>query len=97
MGQGTALVRAHKFEDILAQTRFRPPRSVFAPGVPDLLRDIDSVISGYLSTSYSAPHLYGDRFDDFVAEARSLLEARSSDGLFWDWPGDTEIVLAQKR
>lgn len=97
MGQGFAPVRNHRFEDILVQTRFAPPRSVFAPGIPDLLRGVDSVISGYLSLSSSAPHLFGDRLDDFVAEARALLESRSADGLFWDWPGDTEIVIAAKR
>ncbi len=96
MGQGTAPVRDHRFEDVLVETRFGMPRTVFAPGIPDLLRDVDSVISGYLSTSFSAPHLYGDRLDDFIADARALLESRSGDGLFWDWPGDTAIVIAEK-
>ena len=95
-GQGTARARDHKFEDILVQSRFGAPRSLFAPGVPDLMRDIDSVVSGYLSMSYSAPHLYGDRLHEFIAEARSLLEDQAPDGIFWDWPGDTEIVLAEK-
>jgi hypothetical protein len=27
---------------------------------------------------------------------KRLLAARSPNGLFWDWPGDTEIVLAEK-
>ncbi len=95
MGQGLASVRDHKFEDILVQMRFGAPRAVLAPGVPDLLRNTESVISGYLSMSSSAPHLFGDRLGDFVAEARALLDARSPDGLFWDWPGDTEIVIAE--
>jgi SAM-dependent methyltransferase len=96
MGQGLATERHHKFEDVLVQTRFGTPRSLFAPGIPDLLRDTNSVIAGYLSMSWSAPHLYGDRLNEFVSEARSLLEARSPEGLFWDWPGDTEIVVAHK-
>jgi hypothetical protein len=54
------------------------------------------VLSGYFSLSSAAPHLFGDRADDFAAEVRSLLAARSPQGLFWDWPGDTEIVLARK-
>lgn len=95
-GQGFTPVRNHRFEDILVRTRFGAPRSIFAPGVPDLLRDSESVLSGYFSMSSSAPHLYGDRVDDFAAEVRELLAARSPDGLFWDWPGDTEIVLARK-
>jgi hypothetical protein len=46
--------------------------------------------------SFSAPHLFGDRLDDFAAEVRALLAGRSADGMFWDWPGDTEVVMARK-
>jgi SAM-dependent methyltransferase len=91
-----AAARDDRFEDVLAESRFGASRTVYAPGVPDLLRDVESVISGYLSTSFSAPHLYGGRLDEFVAEARALLDARSPDRLFWDWPGDTVILLAEK-
>ena len=52
------------------------------------------MLSGYFSWSISAPHLYGDRVEDFAAEVRELLAERSPDGVFWDWPGDTEVVLA---
>jgi SAM-dependent methyltransferase len=86
----------HRFEDVLVQTRFGMPRTVVATGVPDLLRDADSVISGYLSMSFSAPDLYGDQLDEFIAESRELLESRSVDGLFWDWPGDTTVLLSEK-
>ena len=95
-GQGATPVSTHRFEDVLVRTRFGTPRTVFAPGMPNLLRDIDSVISGYLSLSWSAPHLYGDRLDEFINEVKDLLSARSADGLLWDWPGDTEVVLADK-
>jgi SAM-dependent methyltransferase len=95
-GQGSTLVRTHRFEDILVCTRFGAPRTIFAPGKPDLIRDAQSVISGYLSLAASAPHLYGERLDEFTREVEELLAAKSSSGLFWDWPGDTEIVLAEK-
>jgi SAM-dependent methyltransferase len=95
-GQGISPARTHRFEDVLARTRFGVPRQFFVPGIPDLLRDTESVLSGYFSLSSAAPHLFGDRAGDFAAEVRSLLAARSPQGLFWDWPGDTEIVLARK-
>jgi hypothetical protein len=82
---------------VLVRTRFGEPRTVFAPGRPDLIRDSQSVLSGYFSFAISAPHLYGDRLDHFAREVRELLAARSPSGLFWDWPGDTEVVLAEKR
>jgi SAM-dependent methyltransferase len=94
-GQGFAPAPSHRFEDVLARTRFGVPRSVFAPGIPDLLRDSESVLSGYLSMSSSAPHLFGDRLEDFAAEVRELLAAASPQGVFWDWPGDTEVILAR--
>ena len=51
---------------------------------------------GYFSLSSSAPHLFGDRVDDFAGEVRALLVNRSAEGIFWDWPGDTEVVMAHK-
>ena len=95
-GQGTCGPRTHTFQDVLVQTRFGAPRQIFVPGVPDLLRDTESVLSGYFSLSSAAPHLFGDRAADFAADVRSLLVTRSPQGLFWDWPGDTEVVLARK-
>lgn len=95
-GQGIAPARTHHFEDVLLRTRFGTPRSVFVPGIPDLLRNIESVLSGYFSMSYSAPHLFGDRVHDFALDVRNLLASQSPEGIFWDWPGDTEIVLARK-
>jgi len=95
-GQGTAPERTHRFEDVLARTRFGVPQRFFVPGIPDLLRDSESVLSGYFSLSSSAPHLFGDRLDDFAGEVRALLANRSAEGIFWDWPGDTEVVMARK-
>ena len=95
-GQGTAPQRTHRFEDVLARTRFGVPQQFFVPGIPDLLRDSESVLSGYFSLSSAAPHLFGDRLDDFAREVRALLAERSAKGIFWDWPGDTEVILARK-
>jgi SAM-dependent methyltransferase len=95
-GRGTGPSRGHRFEDVLAGTRFDSPRTIFVPGVADLVRDAESVLAGYFSFSFSAPHLFGDRVNDFAAEVRALLASRSGNGLFWDWPGDTEVVVACK-
>lgn len=95
-GQGYVKPRDHRFEDVLVTTRFGAPEQLYAPGVPDLLRDTESVISGYLSLTTAAPHLFGDRLDEFRERARGLLAQVSPEGLFWDWPGDTAIVLARR-
>jgi SAM-dependent methyltransferase len=95
-GKGFRVEPPDRYEDALARTRFGAPRSVFAPGRPDIIRDADSVVAGFFSMSFAAPHLFGDRRDAFEVELRALLAAESPSGLFWDWPGDTEIMLARK-
>jgi len=67
---------------------------VYAPGRGDIVRDVDSIVAGYYSTSYAAPRRFGDSRAAFEAALRELLREHSPEGLFWDWPGDTEIVLA---
>jgi len=95
-GRGVAPARSHRFEDVLVRTRFGVPEAIFVPGIPDLVRESESVLSGYFSLSSSAPHVFGDRREDFAREVRELLASRSSKGLFWDWPGETEVVLARR-
>jgi hypothetical protein len=81
---------------MLAQTRFGAPRRLFAPGRADIVRDIDGMLAGYFSMSYAAPHLFGEQLAAFEADLRAELAAYSPSGLFWDWPGDTGILLARK-
>jgi SAM-dependent methyltransferase len=95
-GQGFTPQHADRFEDALARTRFGIPRSIFCAGRPDIVQDIDGVLANYLSTSFAAPHLFGERLHAFEADVRAELAAHSPSGLFWDWPGDTEIILAHK-
>jgi len=85
-----------RFEDTLSQTRFSGSRTVYAPGRPDLIRNIDTVVANYFSLSYAAPRWFGARRADFEADLRLLLREHSPEGLFWDWPGDTELVIATK-
>jgi SAM-dependent methyltransferase len=95
-GRGFAPAKTDRYEDALARTRFGRPRQVFAPGRPHVVRDVDSIVDGCFSMSSSAPHLFGGSRDQFEADLRALLREHSPDGLFWDWPGDTEIVIGAK-
>jgi SAM-dependent methyltransferase len=85
-----------RFEDTLSQTRFGGSRTIYAPGRPDLIRDIDTVVASYFSLSYAAPRWFANRRADFESDLRHLLHEHSPDGLFWGWPGDTELVIATK-
>ena len=95
-GQGFSSPPPDRYEDALARTRFGSPEILFAPGRADLVQDVDLVLDNYLSMSYCAPHLFGDRLDAFDREVRAALASHSPDGRFWDWPGDTEILIARK-
>jgi hypothetical protein len=83
-------------EDVFARTWFGAPRLLYVPGRPDIVRSIDEVLANYFSMSCAAPHLFGDKLAEFEAAVRAELTQRSPSGLFWDWPGDTEIVLVGK-
>jgi SAM-dependent methyltransferase len=95
-GAGFSRFPTDRYEDVLARTRFGGARIVFCPGRPDVVRDADGVLSGYFSLSYCAPHLFGSRLAEFEAEVRAELAVVSPGGRFWDWPGDTEIVLGTR-
>ena len=85
-----------RYEDALGRTRFGRAENVFIPGRDDIVRDIENVLAGYYSMSFANPSLFGDKRAAYEAEVRALLASRSENGLFWDWPGDTELVLARK-
>jgi SAM-dependent methyltransferase len=85
-----------RYEDAIGRTRFGNARTVHAPGREGLTRDVDGVISGYLSMSYAAPHRFGNRLGSFISAMRSFLDARTDTGRFSDWPGDTAIIIADK-
>ena len=95
-GQGLFTLHADRDEDALARTRFGMPHRVFCMGRPDIVQDIDGVLANYLSMSFAAPHLFGDQLERFEADVRAELTAHSPSGLFWDWPGDTVLLLARK-
>jgi SAM-dependent methyltransferase len=87
---------SERFEQTLARTRFGSPRIVFAAGRSDLIRDADEVIANYLSMSFASPHLLAGRLPEFVRDLRTLLHKHAPGGRFWDWPGDTELVIATR-
>jgi ubiquinone/menaquinone biosynthesis C-methylase UbiE len=87
---------AEPFEQTLQRTSFGSTRTVFAPGRSDIIRDADGVLAGCLSMSYAAPHLFGPRLDEFIVALRELLDRYSPTGRFWDWPGDTAILIATR-
>ena len=88
-------MRTHRFEDVLARTRFGVPQQFFVPGIPDLLRDSESVLSGYLSLS-SRRRTCSVIVLTIRRGGAGAAREPFGRGIFWDWPGDTEVVMARK-
>jgi hypothetical protein len=82
---------------ILARSPFGGSEQLTLPGRRDLVRSPGDVIDNYLSTSFAAPELFGPGLHDFRAELAEVLAAHTDTGLFWEWPGDTEALVAVRR
>jgi hypothetical protein len=61
---------------------FAPERIVLVPDDRLMTRSADDLVAWVLSTSSTAPHLFGEQLEEFVQDLRALLFETSSDGLF---------------
>jgi SAM-dependent methyltransferase len=70
-------------EDAVFQAAgFAPEELVVVPDDRVLERSVGDVVAWVLSTSSTAPHLFGDRLDDFRQDLRGLLLDASPEGRF---------------
>jgi SAM-dependent methyltransferase len=62
-------------EDAVFQAAgFPPMEEHVVPDGREVVRGVDDVVANVLSMSGTAPHLFGDRLDEFVAELRTALQ-----------------------
>ena len=66
------------------------------PGAPDLVQDVDGVLSDYHSMSFSPRTSSATARRVRRRGARRTRLRTPQTGEFWDWPGDTEILIARK-
>jgi len=81
---------------VLSEAGFLGPERIVAPATEPFVRDIDDVVAWVYSRSGSAPHLFGDRREQFETDLRQLLHAAAPDGQFADQPADTEVFIWRK-
>ncbi|MFD9499979.1 class I SAM-dependent methyltransferase [Streptomyces sp. NPDC060035] len=81
---------------VLARAGFSGPQRHVVPGGQALERTCDDVVAGVFSMSFSAPHLFGTRRDDFEADVRRLLRQVSPSGLFSERQPSTEVFVWRK-
>ncbi|HXB36969.1 MAG TPA: class I SAM-dependent methyltransferase [Acidimicrobiales bacterium] len=81
-GQGFRDTSPSGEDEVFQSAGFAPELIVLVPDDRLMTRSADDVVAWVLSTSSTAPHLFGERLDDFVQDLRSLLLEASPDGLY---------------
>ena len=81
-GQGFRDTSPSEEDEVFQSAGFEPEQIVLVPDDRRITRSVDDVVAWVLSTSSTAPHLFGERLGDFVADLRTLLLETSPDGLF---------------
>lgn len=83
--------------EVLERAGFGPARRCVVPGGQPLVRTIDDVVAWTFSMSFSAPHLFGTRLDDFETDLRHLLRDGSPTGRFSERQPGTEVFVWPRR
>jgi hypothetical protein len=97
-GQGTLPEGTARWEDdALRDAGFEGPRSVDVGGGELFERSEDDVVASVYSLSSAAPHLFGDRLDEFEAELRALLRRASPNGRFSERLAEVGVKIWSKR
>ena len=85
-------------EDAVFQAAgFAPEEVVVVPDDRILERSAEDVVAWVLSTSSTAPHLFGDRLDDFTEHLRCLLLDVSPEGCFSVALSDNRLRIRRPR
>ncbi len=93
-GKGKFKASDELWENILARSVFRFIKTYDVPIVRNW--DVESIIGYVFSTSFAAPHLFGDQLDRFKEEIKSTLLSINSKEVFQEnavW----SIVLGSKK
>ena len=81
-GQGFRNTSPDGEDAVFQAAGFAPEELVIVPDDRVLERSVGDVVAWVLSTSSTAPHLFGDHLDDFSEDLRSLLLDVSPEGRF---------------
>jgi SAM-dependent methyltransferase len=81
---------------VLRNAGFQHPERVQLAAGGVQVRNADDLVAWVYSLSGSAPHLFGDRLEEFEADLRRLLHEVAPSGLFAEQPPDTEVFIWRK-
>jgi ubiquinone/menaquinone biosynthesis C-methylase UbiE len=81
-GQGIRNTSPSGEDQVFQEAGFRPAQTVTVPDQRAITRTIDDVVARIFSNSSTAPHLLGDRLQDFAEDIREILAKASPAGRF---------------
>ena len=81
-GQGFRDTSPSGEDEVFQAAGFAPEQVVVVPDDRRITRSADDVVAWVLSTSSTAPHLFGEQLGAFVQDLRTLLLETSPDGIF---------------
>ena len=81
-GQGFRNTSPDGEDEVFQAAGFSAEETIVVPDDRVLERSTDEVVAWVLSTSSTAPHLFGEELDDFERDLRTLLEGVSPEGRF---------------
>jgi SAM-dependent methyltransferase len=81
-GQGIRNTSPSGEDQVFRQAGFLPAQTVTVPDQRAVEQTIDDVVARVFSTSSTAPHLFGDRREDFETDMREILAQASPAGRF---------------
>jgi SAM-dependent methyltransferase len=67
---------------VMAQAGFTGPTRLTVRGPSVTERNEDEIVASLFSTTYAAPHLFGERIEEFEVDLRSILRKASPTGFF---------------
>jgi ubiquinone/menaquinone biosynthesis C-methylase UbiE len=81
-GQGIRNTSPSGEDEVFRQAGFLPAETVTVPDQRVVEQAIDDVVAKVFSTSSTAPHLFGDRLEDYERDLREILAQVSPSGRF---------------
>ena len=81
-GQGIRNTSPSGEDQVFREAGFRPAQTVTVPDQRIIERTADDIAARVFSTSSTAPHLFGDRREDFERDMREILARASPSGRF---------------
>jgi SAM-dependent methyltransferase len=96
-GQGFRNTSPDGEDAVFQAAGFAPEELVVVPDDRILARSTEDVVAWVLSTSSTAPHLFGDHLDDFIRDLRCVLFEVSPEGRFSVALSDNRLRIRRPR